>query len=583
MINKIFRKMLLTQIVSSMTVMLCMLIDSIMIGKFLGVDSMTAYGLAAPVLLVFAAVGSMISAGVQVMCGRTMGAGDKKGTNACFSMSVFLVALISVIGLIVVLGFTDPICTLLGAGRASPDNEVFYLTRDYLRGFIIGAPAFLAAQMMVPYMQISGNRTRLVVAVAAMTVGDILIDLLNVFVFKGGTFGMGLASSVSYFIAFGIGLVYFFKKKCIFKFKFNLISFPVLKRLIIDGVPTLINQVSLVFLTYIFNKILLEVGGNVTVAAYSVISSAGNICYSFSAGIAAVSLMLSAVLYSDQERTALVSLVRSMIFYSFIICGTVTVIVFAAARPLVNLFLNDPTAESYAVTGMRFFVLSLVPCAFNTCFKNYYQGIDHTRFTCTISIAQNLVFPAASAFVLSSFMGVNGVWLSFLCGEILALTMIAIIVTVINKKPALNAESFSLLPENFGTEDAFCFEFSVANSEDVSAASAQAEHACRESGCDDRSSKIIALCIEELAGNVVKHGMANEEKEHSMDIRMVIKKEETILRFRDNCRYFDPVKFLELHQNDNPTEHIGLRMIMMIVKDARYVNSLGLNNLTLVI
>ena len=117
MINKLFKQMLLTQILSSMTVTLCMLIDSMMIGRFLGVDAMTAYGLASPVLLVFAALGCLVSAGVQVMCGKTMGSGDKKGTNACFTVSVVLWAGISVVGLIAVLGFTDPICTLLGAGE----------------------------------------------------------------------------------------------------------------------------------------------------------------------------------------------------------------------------------------------------------------------------------------------------------------------------------------------------------------------------------------------------------------------------------------------------------------------------------
>ena len=49
--------MLAAQILSAMTVMLCMLVDSMMIGRFLGVDSMTAYGLANPVLLIFAAYG----------------------------------------------------------------------------------------------------------------------------------------------------------------------------------------------------------------------------------------------------------------------------------------------------------------------------------------------------------------------------------------------------------------------------------------------------------------------------------------------------------------------------------------------
>ena len=74
--------MLVTQVISAMTVTLCLLIDSIMIGRFLGVDPMTAYGLSNPLLLIFAALGTMISAGVQVMCGKSIGSGDRDGTDA---------------------------------------------------------------------------------------------------------------------------------------------------------------------------------------------------------------------------------------------------------------------------------------------------------------------------------------------------------------------------------------------------------------------------------------------------------------------------------------------------------------------
>ena len=174
MIRKIFRQMLVTQILSSMTVMLCMLVDSIMIGRFLGVDSMTAYGLANPVLLVFAAFGTMLSAGIQVLCGKTVGAGDRDGTNSGFSVSVIIAGIVSVVGLAAVFAFTGPIAQLLGADPNS--GEVYKLTQDYLRGFIIGAPAFLFAQVMVPYMQLSGNQTRLVVAVGVMTLSDIAFD-----------------------------------------------------------------------------------------------------------------------------------------------------------------------------------------------------------------------------------------------------------------------------------------------------------------------------------------------------------------------------------------------------------------------
>ncbi len=582
MVNKLFKQMLLTQIISSMTVMLCMLVDSIMIGHFLGIDSMSAYGFSSPILLVFAALGCMISAGVQVVCGRTTGSGDKEGTNACYTASVIIIAAIAAIGVAVVLIFTDPICVLLGAGQPTPDNEVFYLTRDYLRGFIIGAPAFLACQVMVPYMQISGNRVRLVVAVALMTVGDILFDFFNVFIFKAGTFGMGLASSFSYLIAFVIGIVYFVKKDCAFKLDLKGMNIKVCGNLVAAGVPTLINQISLVFLTLLLNKILLDVGGNIAVAAYSVISTSGNICYSFSSGIAAVALTLSSIFYSDEDRSALKMTVRSMSIYAVAICGIVTLGVLAAATPMVMMFLEKPEAEDIAVTGLRIFVLSLVPCALNTCFKNYYQGIERVKLSMLISVLQNFALTALSAFILSRFFGIIGVWLGFIAGESLTLIIVSIYVFYKNGRFSLSAASYSLLPADLGVKEQDCIEFSITEPEMVRDASEAAFKFCREKGISNKVSSLISLCIEEMGNNITEHGFVNANKDNMIDIRVMIKDGSPTLRIRDNCGNFDPIKYLELHRGDeDPTQHIGIRMVMKIVKSANYVNSVGLNNLTL--
>ena len=48
MIRKLFSQMVFTQVISCMAVTLCMLIDSIIIGRFLGVDAMAAYGYTQP-------------------------------------------------------------------------------------------------------------------------------------------------------------------------------------------------------------------------------------------------------------------------------------------------------------------------------------------------------------------------------------------------------------------------------------------------------------------------------------------------------------------------------------------------------
>ena len=584
MIKKVFRQMLVTQILSAMTVMLCMLVDSIMIGRFLGVDSMTAYGLATPVLLIFAAFGSMLSAGVQVMCGKTMGSGDMEATNACYTVAVTLALGVSVVGLIGVTVFSSPLCTLLGAGKPTPDNTVFFLTQDYLRGFIIGAPAFIFAQIMVPFMQISGNRTRIIVAVVAMTLGDVALDILNVFVVKWGTLGMGLASSASYYIAFAIGIAYFFKKKCMFKFRMKLIKGKTCGELLKYGVPTVINQISLVLLVFVLNKVLLEVGQNLAVAAYSVISTVGNICYCVGSGIASVALLLSSIFYSDEDRTELRSLVKTMTRFAVVLDVALIAVVLIAAPVLVGLFLTEePAAEGMAVLGLRLFSLSLLPCSLNTTYKNYLQGVGRTLFTEAISVMQNFTFTAAFAFILSRFLGTTGVWLGFLCGEALTLAVIAVAVWKKYGKISFSADAFSYLPDGFGAKEEDLFEGSLNDVAGVVRVSEEAEAFCKSHGESDRNSKLIGLCIEEMTANIVEHGFTKDKKnDHSVDLRLVFKDGKKIIRIRDNCVNFDPTNYLELHKTDDPTSHVGIRMVMKTVKSANYVNSLGLNNLTLV-
>lgn len=583
MIKKLFREMLVTQIVSAMTVMLCMLIDSIMIGRFLGVDSMSAYGFATPLLLVFAALGSMISAGVQVVCGKTIGSGDREGTDACYSAAMFLSVAISTVGIALVFALLNPLTRLLGAGAASPDNAVFGLTKDYIKGFILGAPAFLCAQVMVPFLQLSGKRTRLVIAVVAMTVSDIVFDLLNVFVFHGGTFGMGLASTLSYYIALAIGLLYFFGKDCMFRFRFRLMRLRVFKDLVAYGIPTVINQISTVLLVLLLNRLLEAAQGTVAVAAYSVISTLTNICYCFGTGIGSVAMMLASVFYTDRDRRSIHELVRLMTIYAILLDVAVMAIDLLVAVPLVTLFLGDDAeAVRIAAFGLRLVVLSIVPSSLNSAFKNYYQGVNRIGFAEVISALQNFVFPALFAFVLSRFLGVTGIWLGYLCGETAALITFSVVVWKHRGRISLSADAYSMLEPGFGTSKENCLERSVQSEGDAIAVSEEAVMFCREHGLASRESMLIGLCIEEMTVNIVRHGFGADRKKHHIDVRLVLEGDVRVIRIRDDCVNFDPVHYLKLHESDDPTAHIGIRMVMKTAREANYLNSLGWNNLTLV-
>ena len=582
MIKKVFREMLIAQILSSVTVMICMLIDSIMIGRFLGVDAMTAYGLSAPVLLIFAAVGSVISAGVQVMCGKTMGSADKEGTNTCYSTAVTIGASIAICGLFLVLIFSRPLTTLLGAGDPTPGNSVFKLTRDYLCGYIIGTPAVVLAQIAVPFLQISGKRSRLALAVSVLTLADITFNSLNVFVFHGGTYGMGLASGLSYYIALFVGAGYFISKKCIFRFSFRNVKPRAALMLFKHSTPTIVNQLSFVLLIFTLNNILLGVAGTHAVAAYSVIYSIGNLCYSVGAGIGAVSMMLSSIFYTDEDRTSLRTLVKTMTFYAFVLDFILIIVIILIAPSIVSLYLTRGSpVRRLTVFGLRLFSLSLLASSINSSFKQYFQGVNRALFTETISVLQNFVFVSIYSFILSRFIGTTGVWISFLFGETTTLLFLVITVWIANRKITLSEDAFLMLRPDFGVAANDLLEISAQTPEEAESMPEKALDFCMAHGENEEDCEHISRCIGEMVHNIVTHGFGADEKAHIIDLRVMFKKDKSrVIRIRDNCRSFDPVNYLENHSENGKDS--GIAMVMSLAKDANYVNSLGLNNLTLV-
>ena len=573
---------MITQVISSMTVTLCMLIDNIVISRFLGVDALAAYGYTQPVLLAFAAPGAMISAGVQVVCGKTLGRGDRESTDSCYTLSVAATALIALLGLTLVLIFAGPLCTILGAGQNVAENNVYYLTKDYLTGFIIGVPGFLAAQVMVPYLQMAGDRTRLVTAVLVMTVLDIALDIVNVLVIHGGIFGMGIASSLSYYAAVIVGLGYFIRKDCLFKFRTKGIRYGLLRDMFGEGVPTVINQLSLVLLILLLNHLLKSFGGNVAVAAYSVIATISNLCYAFCNGNSSVALMMASIFYSDEDRSSIYTLVKTMRRSAILVLASVTVLTALFARPIVSLFLpDDPYTADLATQGMRLFALCLVPCALNTTFKFYYQGIDRIRLMELISVLQNFALPALWALLLGYLLGTTGLWLCFLFGEGTALLFICIYVFAHNKRISLSAEDFSLLSMAFGVPKEDCFECTVSSIEEAVNASERSIGFCNAHGINKKTSVMIGLCIEEIAINTVTHGFSLEKKRNNIDVRLVFRNDARIIRIRDNCAGFDPVNYHKLHRDDDPVAHMGIRTVVSFAKEAVYLNTFGLNNLML--
>ena len=576
MIRKLVRQMLTAQILSALTVSLCLLVDNIMIGHFLGERALTAYGLANPVLLVMGAVGSMLCAGAQVACSRSLGRGDREETDIGYSTTIAVGGLFSLTFMLLSFALRAPIARLLGARESMLLSD----TSRYIAGFSIGAPASVGALVLVPFMQMAGQSGLLIVAVLGMTVTDVAFDLMNVFLFHGGMFGMGLASALSYYVAMIIGATYFLSKKCVFSFSLRRIQWRKVRELVRGGVPSLFGMLSSVVMVFAVNRILLNAGGEAAVAAFSVINTIMNASNGISTGSGGVALTLSTVLYNEEDRAGLRELLRTLARSSVVLGLAVMALLMTFARPCVALFIpNAGESQSLAIQGLRVFSTGLTFCCMSNVLRSCYQGTGRVQMMEAISVLDNAVLPVLTAFLFSLVVGVNGTWFLFLASE--TMTMLGILGYVWVKKRHITwlPEDVLLLRAGFGVPPEDLLEVDPVSLEDVMTVSHKAYDFCKRAGGSDRLASHLSLCIEEMGGNIVIHGFASEKKNH-LSIRLQHKHNTWTLRFRDDCMAFDPVQHISLV---NAQDSVGINLAMRMADEARYTYSMNLNNLALIL
>ena len=575
MIKKLVGQMLAAQILSALTVSLCLLIDNLMIGRFLGEGALTAYGLAGPVLLVIGAVGSMLCAGAQVACSKSLGRGDRAETNIGYSSAVALAAAFSLVFTLLVALTRTPLARLLGAR----ESTLLADTGNYMLGFVIGAPASMGALILVPFLQMAGQGNLLIAAVLGMTVTDVAFDWLNVAVFHGGMFGMGMASALSYYVAVIIGGSYFLSGNCVFSFSTKQIRWRKICELVAGGVPTVIGMVSTVALVFAVNRLLLDLGGKAAVAAYAVITAVTNAANCISTGMGGVALTLSGVLYTEEDRAGLSELLRLVLRWAVVLGVAAMALMIPSARLLASLFIPEAgESQAMAILGLRMFALGLVPCCMSNGLRNCYQGTGRVRMMEVICVMANAVMPTLAALLLSRAAGLNGVWLYFAVGE--ALTLLGIMGYVWLKKGGVTwrGEDILLLRDDFGVMEQDRLEATLRDLDGVMAYSRSAADFCRAHGGSERLAAHLALCVEEMGGNIAVHGFAADES-NRLAMRLQVKEGRWTLRFRDDCMAFDPLSHVEHSGGDS----LGIRLAMRMADEARYTYSMSLNNLTLVL
>lgn len=171
-------------------------IDTLIVGKVLGINALSAIGVAEwMIFFVFASIQG-ITQGCSILMSQKFGAGNHKDLRNVlfnsFCLMIVLMILFTVAGQIIV----KPMLIMLHTPK-----DVIDLSIEYLRVLYMGIPIVFLYNFFAAILRAVGNSQIPLRAMIITAVENIVLDLLFVIVFRWGMRGAALATILSMFTA----------------------------------------------------------------------------------------------------------------------------------------------------------------------------------------------------------------------------------------------------------------------------------------------------------------------------------------------------------------------------------------------
>ncbi len=400
-------------------------IDTFFVGNFLGTESMAAGGFFTPMLTIISLVWVVII-GVQILCGRYIGTGDKESLLELLATSVVFLGSLAIIFSAFCFFKSEWLAEILGA-----EGTVAILLQQYIKGYSFGIFGAVMCSLLLWFLAFNNNVKLSKMTIAFAAVINFLGNIIFLLVFDMKIFGLGLASSVSYLLSAAIILHSFFDSNKPIQLIFKKFNFGRLLKSARMGTPALTFNLGVTAKSYILNITLVGLIGFSGVAAMNVQGSVIGILGAFPMGFASAYMALGSIYFGAKDRAALIYLSRLALKYCIMVSAVIMALLMIGSPILPDMFF-EPGEEAYSITER---MLLLFPCfivlnAFIAFIMKAYQFQKKSEWLVnSMPVLENILMAVLAATTAPIF-GIDAVWLSFPAAELICLALVA--VSVIN-------------------------------------------------------------------------------------------------------------------------------------------------------
>jgi len=330
----------------------------------------------------------------------------------------------------------------------------------------------------------------------------------------------------------------------------------------------------------IFNEFMLTISTSVAVAGFSAANSLFTVVNSVCLGFYLTASSLVSFLFGEEDRNGIVKTLKIAVRMAMTIMFVISLVLFIFSSGAARLLLDAEATEQIEFASRFIRMMALQYLFFVAAFplSGVYQGVGKNTLNYIFVGLREGIIPVVCSIGLGLAFGIQGFEAGLALSGLLTLLSCSIIPSIVNKRLSLNYDDVVLIDKDFGSKEEDLFEASMRSMEEVSSVSAEVIHFCKSRGKDKKIANNAALCIEEMAGNSITYGM-EKGKKVNVDIRVICHSDSMVIMIRDDGAPFDPLTWYKLNNSDDPEVGLGIRLIMGLAKDVKYIPAMGLNSL----
>ncbi len=389
------------------------IVDRIYIGHMEGVGqlALTGVGVAFPVITIITAFTNLCGMGGAPLFSMARGKGSDERASQILGNACSLLLILAVI--LMALGFTfkRPILYLFGAS----DDTISYAD-EYLTIYLMGTPFSMLATGLNPFINAQGFAMRGMLTVLLGAIINIILDPILIFLVGMGVEGAALATIFSQFVSAVWVLHFLTGKKATIRLELRRmrLSANVVKPLISLGISPFVMSMTNSIVQAMYNSSLQRYGGDVYVAAMTVITSIREVILMALHGVTngaqpVIGYNYGAKLY---RRT------REGIRFMGVFCVLYTLVVWLVLLlfpgPVIHLFNNDPGLLQVGEMGVRIFFSMQILMALQTIGQNTFLALGMSRQATFFSLFRKVILVVPLILILPHLfgLGATGVFLA---------------------------------------------------------------------------------------------------------------------------------------------------------------------------